>query len=117
MYALSGRQGCERRRIRRSGVYRAVHGQVMSPEDDFISMISHELRTPLDTMRLWAARKEIELTFTAKSELGVVLADPDRIQQVVWDLLSNAVKFTPSGGHVQVEVGKDLREKRIARGR
>ena len=36
------------------------------------------------------------------SAVGMIIADPDRLQQIVWNLLSNAIKFTPAGGRVTI---------------
>jgi len=56
----------------------------------------------VDTIRPAAEARRIELRSTLPPEPQFVWADPDRLQQVAWNLLSNSVKFTPSGGRVDV---------------
>jgi signal transduction histidine kinase len=45
-----------------------------------------------------------------------VLCDRDRMQQVMWNILSNAIKFTPSGGRVTVRSARESGEIRITVG-
>jgi len=55
-----------------------------------------------ESIRPTAEAKGVRLQVTLDEETGEVFGDHERLQQVVWNLLSNGVKFTPSGGSVQV---------------
>ena len=56
----------------------------------------------VESLRPTAMAKRIRLEAELDEEAGPVLADSDRMQQVMWNLVSNALKFTPGGGLVEV---------------
>jgi CheY-like chemotaxis protein len=58
----------------------------------------------VDTVSHAAAAKNITLRAELDHGVGAVMGDPRRLQQVVWNLLLNAVKFTPIGGEVRVRL-------------
>jgi PAS domain S-box-containing protein len=64
--------------------------------------LADAIRGAIDAVEPVAVERGIRLTSDIGADIGVVRVDPGRLQQVVWNLLSNSVKFTPSGGRVSV---------------
>ena len=61
----------------------------------------------LDSIRPAADAKRLVLALIVRDDGMRVLADPDRLQQIVWNLLTNAVKFTPAGGRIVIELAQE----------
>ncbi|MBC7901277.1 MAG: response regulator [Saprospiraceae bacterium] len=64
--------------------------------------IAPVVEAALDSVRPIANSKEITLSVSSGEEIGEIVGDSQRLQQVIWNLVSNAVKFTPKNGEVKV---------------
>jgi PAS domain S-box-containing protein len=97
----------------------AIQTQIVSDVLDISRMTSGKLRlaprrvdanevvsAAMDTIRPAADAKQIDLSASLQEPGAFVYGDADRLQQVVWNILQNAVKFTPTGGRVEASVAR-----------
>ena len=75
-----------------------LHMGKLSLNREAVSLVT-TIGNAVETVQDEATAKKVELRVVASEDVLFVDADPLRLEQVVWNLLNNAVKFTPAGGH------------------
>jgi len=75
--------------------------------------ISSVINAAIDSVQLALDSKDLELEVKLDPSARHTLGDASRLQQVVWNLLANAIKFTPSGGRIEVKVERDGRNLKL----
>lgn len=110
------------RRLRLDTIARAARSQLQLIDDllDVSRIINGKVRLDvrplqlgeiaaqaLEAIRPAALAKRIRVESQGLDLDKPVYGDPGRLQQVIWNLLTNAIKFTPEGGRVKLEVKRD----------
>jgi two-component system CheB/CheR fusion protein len=105
----------------RAAIERSANAQTRLIEDllDYSSVVAGKLSlspqlmdlvpvagAAIEAVRSAAEAKGIRIELSTDAGAALVRGDPDRLQQVLWNVLSNAVKFTPRDGRVEVWIGR-----------
>jgi PAS domain S-box-containing protein len=74
------------------------------PQEVDLRQLAGEVR---DILRGLAAGKRLRVDVQVAADLGPVVVDPARVKQILYNYLSNAIKFSPEGGGIKVRIGPE----------
>jgi signal transduction histidine kinase/CheY-like chemotaxis protein len=92
-------------------IHRAEGGQLKcSPQQVELLPVVQSVIGLLDAS---AKRKTIAIRFDSNSDCGKAIVDPKHLRQVLFNLVHNAIKFTPEGGTVKLSIKNELPEGKV----
>ena len=71
------------------------------------------IRSAIDSVHVAADAKQLTIACNLDPEVPPISGDPGRLQQVLWNILSNSVKFTPNGGRIKITLRNADRQAEI----
>ena len=71
------------------------------------------IEAAIETVRSITEAKDIKINISFEPNIGMVLGDSNRLQQVMWNLLTNAIKFSSEGGEIQVRLHKSQNQNSL----
>src|SRR5581483_3002945 len=71
-----------------------------------VASLAQMIGMVVDSFRPAALAKNLTVETALETGAGMVNGDCERLQQVVWNLLSNAIRFTPQGGRIQIRYAR-----------
>ncbi len=72
------------------------------------------LEAAIDIVRPRAAAKNIDIVTAFDDDVATITTDPTRLQQMVWNLLTNAIKFTPDRGRIEIKATRSKDRLRVS---
>lgn len=67
------------------------------------------LRAVVDDLQSFGRTRDVEIEFEGLSDLPIIRGDTQRLHEAFWNVISNAMKYTPDGGRIQIE-GRQIEE-------